>query len=76
MRGARMAEMLDVHADERTEIIRAISKWAGGEEQAAAWCDDEPLPVFGSETTDSLVKAGRIGALRDYLEFLSLGGFA
>jgi len=71
-----MAEMLDVHADERTEVISAISKWAGGEEQGAAWYDAEPLPAFGGETADSLVKAGRIGALRDYLEFLSLGGFA
>jgi DNA-binding XRE family transcriptional regulator len=65
---SRMAEML--------EIIARIKDWAGGEKQAMAWYRAEPIPAFGGRTAESLVKEGKAGAVRDYLDHVALGGFA
>ncbi len=64
----RMREML--------EIVGRVSGWAGGKDQAMAWYRAEPIPAFGDRTAESLVKAGRAGAVRDYLDHLATGGFA
>ena len=64
----RMREML--------EIINRVSDWAGGEHQAMAWYRSQPLPAFGGQTAEGLVKAGLATPLRDYLDHLALGGFA
>lgn len=61
---------------EMLEIISRVSAWAGGKEQAMAWYRAQPIPAFGDRTAESLVKSGKAGALRDYLDHLALGGFA
>lgn len=61
---------------EMLEIVGRISAWAGGSEQAMAWYRAQPIPAFGGRTAESLVKDGKAGALRDYLDGVALGGFA
>lgn len=65
---ARLREML--------EIIARVSDWAGGKQQALAWYRSQSLPAFGGRTAEALVKDGKAGAVRDYLDHLALGGFA
>ncbi len=65
---ARLKEML--------EIVSRISDWAGGKDQAMAWYRAEPIPAFGGRTAESLVKDGKAGDVRDYLDHVALGGFA
>jgi hypothetical protein len=65
---ARMREML--------EIISRVSDWAGGKTQAMAWYRAQPIPAFGGRTAEALVKDGKAGAVRDYLDHIALGGFA
>jgi hypothetical protein len=65
---ARMREML--------EIISRVSDWAGGKTQAMAWYRAQPIPAFGGRTAEALVKEGKAGAVRDYLDHVALGGFA
>lgn len=65
---ARLREML--------EIISRVTDWAGGDQQALAWYRSQSLPAFGGRTAEALVKDGKAGAVRDYLDHLALGGFA
>lgn len=65
---ARIREML--------EIISAVSAWAGGKQQALAWYRSQQIPAFGGRTAEALVKEGKAGAVRDYLDHLAVGGFA
>ena len=65
---ARLKEML--------EIVARIADWAGGKDQAMAWYRAEPIPAFGGRTAESLVKDGKAGDVRDYLDHVALGGFA
>jgi hypothetical protein len=58
------------------EIVGRISDWAGGRNQAMAWYRSQPIPAFGDQTAEALVKAGKADAVRDYLDGLALGGFA
>jgi hypothetical protein len=64
----RMREML--------EILGRITDWAGGETQAMAWYRAQPIPAFGGRTAEALVKDNQAGPLREYLDHLSMGGFA
>jgi putative toxin-antitoxin system antitoxin component (TIGR02293 family) len=61
---------------EMLEIIGRIRDWAGGEAQAMAWYRSQPIPALDGRTPEALVKSGRAGAVRDYLDHLALGGFA
>lgn len=65
---ARLREMM--------EILVRIEVWAGGEAQALSWYRAEPIPAFGGRTAEALVKEGRAGAVRDYLDHVALGGYA
>jgi uncharacterized protein (DUF2384 family) len=65
---ARVREML--------EIVARVAGWAGGSHQAMAWYRAEPIPAFGHRTAESLVKEGKAAAVRDYLDYVALGGFA
>ena len=65
---ARTTEML--------EIVGRIVDWAGGEKQAMAWYRAEPIPAFGGRTAEALVKDGKAGAVRDFLDHVATGGFA
>ncbi len=61
---------------EMLEIISRVADWAGGKEQAMAWYRAQPLPAFGGRTAEALVKDGKAGAVRDYLDHMAVGGFA
>lgn len=61
---------------EMLEIISRVRDWAGGEAQAMAWYRSQPIPALDGRTPEALVKAGRAGAVREYLDHLALGGFA
>lgn len=61
---------------EMLEIIGRVAEWAGGRQQAMAWYRAQPLPAFGDRTAEALVKEGKAGAVRDYLDHIALGGFA
>jgi len=65
---ARVTEML--------EIISRVETWAGGHAQAMAWYRAQPLAALDGRTAEALVKSGRAGAVRDYLDHIALGGFA
>jgi len=58
------------------EIVSRVADWAGGRHQAMAWYRAEPIPAFGGRTAEFLVKDGKAGAVRDYLDRVALGGFA
>lgn len=61
---------------EMLEIISRVRDWAGGEAQAMAWYRSQPIPALDGRTAEALVKSGRAGAVRDYLDHVALGGFA
>lgn len=61
---------------EMLEIINLVQGWAGGPAQAMAWYRAEPIPAFGGRTAEALVKSGRAGAVRDYVDHLATGGYA
>lgn len=58
------------------EIINRVKDWAGGEAQAMAWFRSQPIPALDGRTPEALVKAGRAGAVREYLDHMALGGYA
>jgi len=61
---------------EMLEIISRVTDWAGGKQQAMAWYRAQQIPAFGGRTAEALVKEGKAGAVRDYLDHLAVGGFA
>ena len=61
---------------EMLEIVSRVTGWAGGQTQAMAWYRAEPIPAFGGRTAEALVKEGRAGAVRDWLDHVARGGFA
>ncbi|MGY2046570.1 XRE family transcriptional regulator [Methylobacterium sp. JK268] len=58
------------------EIITRVLPWAGSVPQAFAWYRAQPLPSFGDQTAEDLVKAGRAEAVKTYLARIAVGGFA
>jgi hypothetical protein len=58
------------------EIIGRILPWAGSLQQAFAWYRAEPLPSFGDQTAEDLVKEGRADAVKKYLSRIAVGGYA
>jgi hypothetical protein len=58
------------------EIINRIQPWAGSVQQAFAWYRSQPLPSFGDQTAEDLVREGRADAVKRHLSRLALGGFA
>jgi Antitoxin Xre/MbcA/ParS C-terminal toxin-binding domain len=61
---------------EMIEIIDRVGEWAGGREFAVAWYRSQPIPAFGGQTAEALVKSGQANAVREYLDGIALGGFA
>lgn len=58
------------------EIILRAQPWAGSLPQAFAWYRAQPLPSFGDQTAEDLVKAGRAEAVKAYLARIAVGGYA
>lgn len=76
-RAARLnARPAQTRLREMLEILGRIAAWAGGLLQALSWYRAEPIPAFGGRTAESLVKDGKAGAVRDYLDHVATGGFA
>lgn len=59
-----------------TEIISRITPWAGSEQLAYAWYRNEPIPAFGGLTAENLVVSGKTNKVRQYIEYMTTGGFA
>ena len=76
-RAARLnARPAQTRLREILEILGRVAAWAGGPLQALSWYRAEPIPAFGGRTAESLVKDGKAGAVRDYLDHVATGGFA
>jgi hypothetical protein len=61
---------------EVAEIINRILPWCGSAPQAFAWYRSQPIPAFGDQTAEDLVRSGRSEHLRSYLAGIALGGYA
>ena len=61
---------------EVAEIINRVLPWCGSVPQAFAWYRSQPLPAFGDQTAENLVRQGRAGHVLDYLGGIALGGDA
>jgi len=72
----RVAPKAQTRVTEMLEIISRVRGWAGGEAQAMAWYRSQPIPALDGRTPEALVKDGRAGAVREYLDHVALGGFA
>ena len=59
-----------------TEILTRVQGWAGSTQHAFAWYRSQPLASFGDQTAEALVKEGRANAVRDYLDRITVGGYA
>lgn len=68
---ATQARLRDV-----AEIIARVLPWAGSQPQAFAWYRAQPLPSFGDQTAEDLVKQGRAEAVKAYLARIAAGGYA
>jgi hypothetical protein len=49
---------------------------AGSPQQAFAWYRSQPLPSFGDQTAEALVREGRAEAVKRYLDRITVGGYA
>lgn len=58
------------------EIINRALAWTGSVGQAFAWYRSQPLPSFGNQTAEDLVKSGRAEAVKAYLARIAVGGYA
>jgi uncharacterized protein (DUF2384 family) len=58
------------------EIIARVMPWAGSVAQAFAWYRAQPIPAFGDQTPEDLVKEGRAEAVKAYLSRIAVGGYA
>ena len=72
----RSAPKTQARVTEMLEIIARVREWTGGEAQAMAWYRSQPLPALDGRTPEALVKSGRAGAVRAYLDHVALGGYA
>nr|WP_321985627.1 XRE family transcriptional regulator [uncultured Lichenicoccus sp.] len=61
---------------EVTEIINRILPWCGSVQQAFASYRSQPIPAFGDQTVEDLVRAGRARHVMSYLSGIALGGYA
>lgn len=58
------------------EIINRVLPWAGSVQQAFAWYRAQPIPSFGDQTAEDLVKEGRAEAVKRHLSRIAVGGYA
>jgi hypothetical protein len=58
------------------EILSRVLPWCGSLPQAFAWYRAQPLPSFGDQTAEALVKEGRAEAVMRYLDRIAVGGYA
>ena len=68
---ATQARLRDV-----AEIINRILPWCGSVPQAFASYRSQPIPAFGDQTAEDLVRAARSEHLKSHLTGLAVGGYA
>ena len=61
---------------EMLEILNRVESVTGSLLGAYAWFRSEPLPGFGGQTPDQLVRAGQARQVHAYLDRLTAGGYA
>ena len=61
---------------EVAEIINRVRPWCGSVQQAFAWYRSQPIPSFGDQTAEDLVRAGRAEHVLSYLSRIAVGGYA
>lgn len=61
---------------EVVEIINRILPWCGSVTQAFAWYRSQPIPAFGDQSAEDMVRAGRAEHLKSYLAGITVGGYA
>jgi len=61
---------------EVAEVINRVLPWCGSVPQAFAWYRSQPIPAFGDQTAEDLIRAGRSEHLRSYLAGIAAGGYA
>lgn len=61
---------------EMLEILNRVEPQAGSSLAAYAWFRSEPLPGFGNQTPDKLVRAGQAKMVHAYLDRIMEGGYA
>ncbi len=61
---------------EAKRIIKLVLPWSGSLQTAFAWYRLQPIPAFGDQTPEDLVREGRAEHLLSYLAGLSVGGHA
>lgn len=72
----RDAQKTQTRMREMVEILELIKEWAGGEMQAMAWYRAQPIPALNGRTSEQLVKDGQATAVREYIDHLTVGGYA
>ena len=58
------------------EIINQVRPYVASDLQAYAWYRSEPIAAFGNITPEAMVKMGKANAVKQYLDMISMGGFA
>jgi hypothetical protein len=58
------------------QILQRVLPWCGSLPQAFAWYRAQPLPSFGDQTAEALVKDGQAEAVKRYLDRIAVGGYA
>jgi transcriptional regulator with XRE-family HTH domain len=58
------------------EILNRAAQWAGSLPLAYAWYRSQPLPSFGDQTAEDLLKQGRAETVKSYLSRIAVGGYA
>jgi uncharacterized protein (DUF2384 family) len=58
------------------QVINRVLPWCGSVQQAYAWYRSQPIPAFGDQTAENLVRQGRGEHVLDYLGGIALGGYA
>jgi hypothetical protein len=61
---------------EALEIINLITPWAESELQAFGWYRSEAIAALGNITAENAVKIGHGQSVKEYIEVISLGGYA
>jgi hypothetical protein len=70
------ADKTQARLRELIEILNRVESWAGGSRQALAWYRGQGIASLGDETAEALVRTGRAGVVRAYLDQIAAGGFA
>ena len=61
---------------EVAEVINRVRLWTSSVQQAFAWYRSQPIPSFGDQTAEDLVRADRAEHVLSYLARIAVGGYA